>query len=1498
MSRRPYSKFLLAGVSAAAVLVGAQVANADDVVNDGDKVGGVQFTNDFTADYTNPAEWNISGPTYGVLFEGAFTGNFTNEGDISADSGAGVYFTSTFDGNFINSGNITATGSSGAGVNFDAFEGDFTNSGEIEGNIAGVYFNSIFDGDFTNEASGNISATGTSYVVGVRFNGAFDGEFTNSGEITATSGTGVYFNDAFGSIRDSSFTNSGNISGGNSNIGVWFADAFAGDFTNEVGGEITGGSTGVYFQGAFGGGKFANSGTISGSNNNGVWFEGNFTGEFTNEAGGTITGGTTGVYFGNTFEGEFTNSGEIKGNIAGVYFSDTFDGSFTNSGDISATATGTNTIAGVFFGGAFTGEFTNEASGNISADSGAGVYFNSTFDGNFANSGKITGTSGTGVYFFGAFGGNTDDSSFTNSGNITGDFAGVVFDDTFDGNFINEVGGEITGGTTGVWFSDTFTGEFTNSGTIIGGGYGVYFDGAFGSDTGPASSFTNSGNITATATGTDIIAGVFFGGAFTGDFTNEAGGNISADSGAGVYFNSTFDGNFTNSRNVADNGDIISVGNITGGDDGVWFEGAFDGSFKNEGEITGNGNKGVGVWFEGAFDGSFTNSGNISGDWGVFFNSTFDGTFTNSGKITATGTKSAGVWFNERFDGNFKNEGNISGGTNGVYFWYEFTGNFINEGSISGGDSGGEADGVQFYEQFKGSFTNSGKITGSRRGVYFVNTFTGNFTNEAGGTITGDAYGVHFGGAFDGTFTNTADGIISSGVYEREEAGVYFAGAFGSDPDTVSSFTNRGEITASGDDAVDFDGAFVGEFTNSGTIKSFFDEDVRNSDGDEGVDFDKTFDGTFTNEAGGTITGVDDGVNFAGAFGSKFDSSFTNSGDITGGDDGVYFNSTFIGNFINEEKGNIKGNDDGVYFREAFGSDPNKTDVKSSFTNSGDITAAGEDAYSVYFRSTFDGSFTNSGTIIATGKDAYGVFFKKEFGSDPNKTDVKSTFTNSGTITTSATGHALWVAGDFTGDLINTGNISGTSTGTETNYIYIGNFTGNMTQPVGVRVDVGDYGSGNGTADLSGKTYTAYVDGFVDDGYGWEAIRAGNVVDLGTEADLDEYELTDTSYMVEVVRDDDKSTNERLFLKVGSVNSNVSGVACSDHGLAQKAEQAVEGVLKGVYPVIQGELQTLIKLLYSAGTADDLAAVIEDYSPLSGAAHGVLGNSQRVTDQLADRLRPNSTNGLGAWGSVLGGTGDLDACSGHATITAGAIGGFESRVNETTKVGVALAYLHAGTDGKGYSLGDEVNINTLSPALYARYQPDGIDGAEGSGGLYAQGSVAGAYSFIDQTRTVLTNNGERFEADYEGVSIGGRAEIGYDAPLGQGYLTPYAAAGFNLVALDGYSESGAGDTLDVSGFDDVFPVLEGGLRAVFVGEQAELSAKAGYRHEFGKEDIRASLGTTSFDTTLHSVGSGFMTGLGINVWTLDSTMLGFSYDGLFGADRTSHVGSVTASFHM
>ena len=396
---------------------------------------------------------NISATFHAILIEGGGTVT-NNAGGTITGQNAGVFFKNVA-GTVNNSGIISGTaGTSVAGVYLEN-NGNITNTST--GTISGLDFGAFLEG-----GAGTISNSGS--ISGATYDGVvlgLGGMVTNNagGHITGGS-TGVYVKyRATGTV-----TNSGSIAGiGTSSTGVDFAGG--GTLTNNVGGSITGGNFGV-FVGSTSTlatlsmiGTISNSGNISGGKYDGVALSKG--GTVTNLAGGTITGGSNGVY---------VNTGA--------------SGTVTNSGNITATST---TSAGVDLGGG--GSVTNNTGGSISGG-GFGVFTTGAL-GNVTNSGSISGAHGVALrsgrkHYQRRSPGRSRDRlrassrksvprTLVNSGHITAT-AGAGADIEGGGSVTNDAGGtsreapsacSMTGGASTV----------TNAGTISGATDAVDFTG-------------------------------------------------------------------------------------------------------------------------------------------------------------------------------------------------------------------------------------------------------------------------------------------------------------------------------------------------------------------------------------------------------------------------------------------------------------------------------------------------------------------------------------------------------------------------------------------------------------------------------------------------------------------------------------------------------------------------------------------------------------------------------------------------------------------------------------------------------------------------------------------------------------------------------------------------------------------------------------------------------------------------------------------------------------
>lgn len=654
-------------------------------------------------------------------------------------------------------GNVTVDGGvnigpggEGNGIPFDIYNdisGTLTNNG------------SIFGGDLGGEfAAGAVTI----------HNGATLGSLVNNHIIQSDNGNAVQIGNFFGNqgFITGGIYNYDTISSGEYAGIAAYAGNFAGGLHNgsssDASATINGGQAGVYIAGDFGGegagphwsDGIENYGQITGGEAGILMGVGNSTGTL------VYAGGIT-----NQFGGTISSTGGIGINITDDVVS--FQDGISNSGLITGPNGGISITSGAFSGGLFNNGGATISGGVVGGGEGGGegvladaIYANTIWNGNFTNNGTVTGTDDA-FQFYGEGGSEID---FT--GNVTN-------------NGLMESGAD---GTAIEFDLATFRGDITNTGTLSGGraGVDIYVYGSMaGASAGSNAQIENQGSISGNDVGFHLE-----GYDIDADFSNtqSAGPNptpaqITSTNGEGVVLNAwdVWNGNVTNNGGISGS----TIGLLIGGDFNSTY-GYFEDSF-------------------GDFNGNITNTGLISGgDTGVFISSNnFVGNFENSGTIDGG---SAGVVFNVVDDYFFQNKGSftgnitntstgvITGGSTALFVQLgTVDGNFSNTGTI-GADLGGEGS----------------SYTGVRIEVF---NWTGDITNELGGTINGSATGFgieatvsefgEFGGTIDGTVTN--NGTINGGTTGMR---VY------AETSILGNVTNNGVITAGGG----FDSAFVPEF--------------------------------------------------------------------------------------------------------------------------------------------------------------------------------------------------------------------------------------------------------------------------------------------------------------------------------------------------------------------------------------------------------------------------------------------------------------------------------------------------------------------------------------------------------------------------------------------------------------------------------------------------------------------------------------------------------------
>ncbi|MEM1159022.1 MAG: autotransporter domain-containing protein [Verrucomicrobiota bacterium] len=608
------------------------------------------------------------------------------------------------------------------------------------------------------------------------------------------------------------------------------------------------------------------------------------------------------------------------------------------------------------------GMFRNSAS--IRSQSEDAIVIFGDVDGSFANMGALlSGSDGIRLN-------RLVRGDFTNSGQIgtssqrVGD-AGIVVLENITGDFLNDTGGDIFSSSHGInLFSrvngdftnhasidsqngnamriDDLRGSFTNTGDLQAGLQGIRIAGTVGSS-GPATSFTNSGQIGTAARRVGTNGIIIVGGRITHNFINDTGGDIFSNN-QGIYFLfSNMDGDFTNHASI----DSLSSNAIEFNNTDV------DGSFTNTGDLMANLD---GINIGGTVGNGFTNSGQIGssaqhvGEEGIEITGTVTGNFLNDtgGDIFSTshgillsntGTSLTGNFINRAavqsqdddallilgdVDGSFTNTGNLTAGNafgdNGIRISGTVGNGFTNSGQIGTSAQSVGGDGIQLNDTLTGNFLNDagGDIFSSDNGIAFLSGVTGNFTNHASIDVRDFIPIVISSGGIGGTFTNTGD-LRTQSIFSSD--GISITGGVNAIAMNPTGFINSGQIgdasqrvSGEGIDVVDtIFGDFVndtggdifsttqgirlflitgGDFTNRASIDS---QTV------EGIDISGTLDGNFNNS--GTVLGNTLGVELAGLSGS-----FINSGTITGtGDDGVEITVAGVRTFENLAGGTITG---------------------------------------------------------------------------------------------------------------------------------------------------------------------------------------------------------------------------------------------------------------------------------------------------------------------------------------------------------------------------------------------------------------------------------------------------------------------------------------------------------------------------------------------------------------------------------------------------------------
>ncbi len=410
---------------------------------------------------------------------------------------------------------------------------------------------------------------------------------------------------------------------------------------------------------------------------------------------------------------------------------------------------------------------------------------------------------------------------------------------------------------------------------------------------------------------------------------------------------------------------------------------------------------------------------------------------------------------------------------------YVYAGDITNGGTINSESLQGPTAGVRFANRigFQGTLDNSGTISGANNGLYFGNDadHTGGIVNNSG-TISSDSRALNIDGSglvvnnlADGEIIGTAnqrngtvyadstaqdftlnnDGIIDAGAGNEGAGFSVELAAEGNafDINNTGTIQGRGNAAAgltTAGDGVRFErervagaldgtttGLFTGNITNSGTI----DSEAANGTA-AGIRFVNgvSFSGTIDNQAGGTISGVQNGLYFGNA-------TPAGGGDFTG---------AVVNNAGTISSGSRALNIDGTGL---------------VVNNTGSIIGtANQRNGTVYADSTAQDFVLNNDGIIDAGAGLEGAGFSTELSAAGNAFDINNTGTIQGRGTAGA---GLTTAGD--GIRFERARIAGVLDGSS-----VGLFTGNITNSGTINSE-GDSGTTAGIRFVNGVSFNGTI---------------------------------------------------------------------------------------------------------------------------------------------------------------------------------------------------------------------------------------------------------------------------------------------------------------------------------------------------------------------------------------------------------------------------------------
>jgi outer membrane autotransporter protein len=820
------------------------------------------------------------------------------------------------------------------------------------------------------------------------------------------------------------------------------------------------------------------------------------------------------------------------------------------------------------------------------------------------------------------------------------------------------------------------------------------------------------------------------------------------------------------------------------------------------------------------------------------------GLITNAGSLSATGAGNAGL-YNQSADPLMSTTLINSGTISGEAYAVRYEGWawLVNSGTIS---SGNYALYVHSNPASNDGVTNSGTISG--------NVFTTNYLTITGGS--GTAVGTWTGGTL-----RAKGGCFCGGNTVMNDA-IDF-GAFNADlmdgtvklnaPMTAATYFQFSGTMDLGD---------TGSITTTSVVRLFGGTIVANPVTGNYVAGDRIllsagsgFSGSAPTIAKTDITGLDYEINTVAA-GSAKNIVATYHNDYVGGTLASIANS-----------GTISGSPYGLYVAA--------TGNLGTLNNSGTL---GGTSYAIYNLGTM-GPIANTGTISGNIASQTALTFT---GGAASGTGILTGGTITAPGVTFASGHVAL------NDAVTAPTVANTGATLELSSAVA--ITGAYSQTGGALVSNVTSGSAYGALTVSGgASITNAV--ITITGTGYSGGQTLTLVDANAAS-------TYSNITVNLVGASANRYRTKLATAGNDLQVMISNIVqFRDVGKTiGSGATAIGGILDGL-AVGSHTVDTLAALAPA-----DIAKGLKQLAPAEvGSTAALITRAQAIDTAVGDAIaaRASAEPGTAVWGKALGAFAHRGAnatAGGYDTSLWGLVMGADTKLGAQWRVGGAFSFSQGWNSGLNDLANSTNRADSYQLTGYAAWSKDA---------WHASGRIAAGLDEYKQSRGI-DFAAVTAKADYSGHHYGIAVDGGYDIALDRLTITPTAAITWLRLGVDGYNETGAGDSalaLRSQLDDQVTSTLGVKLSRAFDTSVGTLvpEMKVAWSHDFVNEKtwFAGSYAGEAFASTVGRIaGDGANVGAHVKLLKSGSVSFDAGYDGQFRSGYTAHVFALSAKIAL